>query len=225
MTKAEKIFKKEVSGWFDEAKEEFRSTFENFTNIEKINALIKKNNGYITSREITLNGISRQYLKKMIDDDLIEKVNRGVYIDNKIMEDEFYTFQLRYPNTIFSHFTALAFHDMTESIPYNYDITCVNNVFANEFKNQNVFYIKKEWKQIGLCEIIDKYGFKIKVYDLERSICDIIRSKKRLDMEQVKKSVRRYVTSSRKNILKLQKYAKAMGIYNEVMDFVGMYYE
>ncbi len=78
----------------------------------------------------------------MIDDDLIEKVNRGVYIDNKIMEDEFYTFQLRYPNTIFSHFTALTFHDMTESIPYNYDITCVNNVFTNEFKNQNVFYIK-----------------------------------------------------------------------------------
>ncbi len=63
------------------------------------------------------------------------------------------------------------------------------------------------------------------MYDLERSICDIIRSKKRLDMEQVKKSVRRYVASSRKNILKLQKYAKAMGIYNEVMDFVGMYYE
>ncbi len=64
MTKAEKIFKKEVSSWFDEAKEEFKSTFENFTNIEKINALIKKNNGYITSREVTLNGISRQYLKK-----------------------------------------------------------------------------------------------------------------------------------------------------------------
>lgn len=215
-------FKKTINEYIDDTKKEFN---DNFDNITKIKILIDKNKGYITTKEIDENRIGRDYLKKMVSSKDIIKVARGVYIDSDIVEDPFYTFQLRYPNIIFSHFTALSFYDMTELISYNYDITCINNTYSKSLKKHNVFYVKKEWYDIGVSEIIDNYGYKIKVYDLERCICDIIRSKKRLDMEQVKKSVKAYVNRKDKNLINLSKYSKEMGINEEVMNFVNMYEE
>lgn len=155
----------------------------------------------------------------------LKRVSRGIYIDSNKLEDSFYTFKLKHPKAIFSHFTALYFHNMTEVFPNIFDITCINNVYSNDFKNYNVFYVKKEWYEIGLIKIIDNCGYEIKCYDIERCICDIIRSKDRLDFEQVKKSVRQYVKSENKNIDNLIKYSIQMGIKDEVMNFVEMYYE
>jgi hypothetical protein len=213
-------FRKEINRYIDEGKKEFN---DNFDNIAKIKSLMDKNKGYITSKQIDENKIGRDYLKKMVASKDIIKVDRSVYIDSGIIEDPFYTFQLRYPNTIFSHFTALSFYNMTELISYTYDITCINNVYFNIFKKHNIFYVKKEWYNMGVNEITDNYGYKIKVYDLERCICDIIRSQKRLDIEQVKKSVRAYISREDKNLINLSKYSKKMGIHKEVMRFINMY--
>lgn len=215
-------FKKEINCYINEIKEEFNR---NISNTQKIKLLMNKNNGYITTKEIDKNKIGRDYLKKMVASGDIIKVARGIYIDSNIHEDTFYTFHLKHPNVIFSHFTALYFHNMTEVYPSMYDITCVNNFYSSDFRNYNVFYVKENWLDIGLIMLEDNHGYKIKCYDLERCICDIIRSKDRLDFEQVKKSVKQYVKNKNKNIDNLLRYSSEMGIKDEVMNFVGMYYE
>ena len=68
-------------------------------------------------------------------------------------------------------------------------------------------------------------GNKVKVYDIERCICDIIRSKNRMDIEQVKKTIKEYVKRNDKDISKLTEYSEKMGISNQVMEMVGMYSE
>jgi hypothetical protein len=68
-------------------------------------------------------------------------------------------------------------------------------------------------------------GNKVKAYDMERCICDIIRSKKRMDIEHVKYSVKEYLKRKDKNLIKLSDYAEKMGIKEEVMDFVSIMYE
>jgi len=214
--------KKEINKYIKDSKKKLEN---NFSNITKIKQLINKNKGYITTKEIDKNKIGRDYLKKMVTTGYIINVSRGIYIDANTIEDPFYTFQLQNPKTVFSHFTALAFHENTELISNNYDVTCINNIYSVNFKDHNIFYVKKEWYNIGIKEIIDNYGYKIKIYDLERSICDIIRSQKRLDIEQVKKSIRLYVSRKDKNLTNLTTYSKKMGIYDEVIKFVSMYEE
>lgn len=215
-------FESEINNYINSIKIEFNNNFDNLT---KIRMLMNKNNGYITTKEIDENKIGRDYLKKMVSMGEIEKVSRGIYIDSNILEDSFYTFFLKHPKAVFSHFTALYFHDMTEVIPNIFDITCVNNFYSNDFDNYNVFYVKSDLVDLGAIMIEDKHGFKVKCYDVERSICDIIRSKNRLDFEQVKKSVRAYVKRKDKDLNKLVNYAEKLGIKKEVTDFVGMYYE
>lgn len=60
------------------------------------------------------------------------------------------------------------------------------------------------------------------VYDAERTICDIIRSRERMDYEYVKYGVREYLRSSKKNLQKLMEYANKLEIQNKVAYYVEL---
>ena len=78
------------------------------------------------------------------------------------------------------------------------------------------FYTKKEYTELGIIIIKDSYGNNIKIYDLEKSICDIIKNKNKIDKELFNKAIRKYYYGKDKDTLKLYKYAKKMKIYDKV---------
>jgi vancomycin resistance protein YoaR len=83
-------------------------------------------------------------------------------------------------------------------------------------KNVNLFYVKKELLELGVKDYKLDSGYIIKVYDLERTICDIIKNKKKLDQELVNKAIRDYFYSNNRNTIKLYEYAKKLNIYEKV---------
>lgn len=195
-------------------------------NIELVQKLTEINDGYITSKQLTELGIHRMYLKIMIDKGMLERINKGIYINKKTMEDVYYTLQLRYPKIIYSRFTALYFYGLTEMYPHSFDITVDYNYHVNTIDQKHmVIKCKKEIFELGLTTIKTPLGHKVRCYDRERCICDLIKYRNRLDMEQVKKSVRMYIKDQNKNLSNLTEYSKKMGINEDVMDFVGMFYE
>ncbi len=195
--------------------------------IDIIRQLMIVNNGIISTRMIEPLNISRQYLKIMEDACLIERISRGVYILTDTFEDSYFSFQLRYKKAVFSHMNALYFYDLTEEFPYTYTVTVPQSYHVDMVNEKcNVFYVSKDIYDLGLTEIKTPNGNLVKAYDRERCICDIIRSKGRMDFEQVKKSVRMYVKSRDKDIVKLTEYSKKMGVDKEVLELiVGIYYE
>ena len=148
--------------------------FKDKSNIEIIKELMKKNNGYITSKELDMFDIHRMYLSIMKDKGLIEKVAAGIYIDTNKIEDNYYTFSLSMPNAIYSHMTALYFHDLSIKKPNDiYDITVKRSYNSKHLKKHNVFYVDNDIYELGLTEVETPMGNKVKVYDIERCICDI----------------------------------------------------
>ncbi len=204
-----------------------KKTIEEFkeeSNIEIIKSLMKVHNGYVTSKEITNLGIHRMYLNTMWKKGMVERVGNGVYMDPNIIEDFYYIFNLSMPNTIFSHMTALYFHNLSNKAPNSeYDITVRKNYNSPHLKGKDVFYVSNDIYELGLIEVETPLGNKVRAYDKERCICDIIRSKKRMDSELVKYSVREYVKRKDKDLIKLSKYADAMGIKDEVMNYVEVF--
>ena len=196
------------------------------SNIEIIQSLMQINNGYITSKELSNLGIHRMYLNIMKKKGMIEKVGNGIYIETKKIEDNYFILNLELPKIIYSHMTALYFHGLSIKAPNDvYDITVPNNYFNYKIKAHNVFYINNDIYSLGLSEIESPMGNIIRVYDIERCICDIIRSKNRMDIEHVKYSVRQYIKRKDKDLVKLSLYAEKLGIKEVVMDYVGMMYE
>ena len=177
-------------------------------------------NGYLTTKDVTNNNIPRTYLTKLINKNKIERVSRGVYIKKNVLVDEFVILQSKSKYAIYSNTTALYLHGLSNRIPIRYDITVKSGYKGSlqKEKNVNLFYTKKELLELGVIDYKLDSGNVIRVYDLDKTICDIIRNKKKIDAEIFNKAIREYFYSKKKNTLKLYEYAKKMNIYNKVRD-------
>ena len=200
--------------------------FKNISNMEIIQELIKVNNGYITSKELTDLGIHRMYLKMLKDKKLIEKIARGIYIDSSKIEDNYYVLSIELPKIIYSHMNALYFHGLSIKAPDNrFDITVTYEYNNPKLKKHNVFYVNNDIYYLGLTEVKTPMGNIVKAYDIERCICDIIRSINRMDFDHVKYTIKKYLQRKDKNIAKLTEYAQKMGIKDKVINFMSMFDE
>lgn len=177
-------------------------------------------NGYLTTKDVTGNNIPRFYLTKLMKESKIERVSRGVYIKKNELVDEFVILQSKSKNAIYSNTTALYLHGFSNRIPIKYDIT-INSGYNGSLqkeKNVNLFYTKRELLELGVINYKLDSGNIIRVYDLDKTICDIIKNKKKIDAEIFNKAIKEYFYSKKKNTLKLYEYAKKMNIYNKVRD-------
>ena len=193
---------------------------------DTIKQIMNINNGMLSTRMIEPLNISRQYLSIMENNNDIEKVSRGIYLSPSAFEDSYFSFQQKYKKAIFSHMNALYFYGMTEEFPYNYTVTVPQSYHVDTVNEKcNVFYVSDDIYELGIVEIETPNGNKVRAYDKERCICDIIRSKGRMDLEQVKKTIKQYMQCKDKDMVKLSEYSKKMGINKKVMEMVGRYYE
>lgn len=184
----------------------------------KILKLFKK--GYLNTKDVVQNNIPRVYLTKLVKDDKIKRVGRGIYTNQDELVDDFVVLQSKSKNAIYSNATALYLYGFSNRIPIKYDIT-INSGYNGTLQkddNVNLFYTKKELLDLGVTNYKLDSGNIIRIYDLDKTICDIIKNKKKLDAEIFNKAIRDYYNSKEKNTLKLYEYAKKMNIYNKVRD-------
>ena len=187
-------------------------------NDNKILNLFK--NGYLTTKDVVSSGIPKVYLTKLIKKNVIERVSRGIYVKKNEFADEFVILQSKSKNAIYSNTTALYLHGFSNRVPLKYDIT-INSGYNGSLQKDdkvNLFYTKKELLEVGVSYYKLDSGNVIRVYDLDKTICDIIKNKKKIDAEIFNKAIREYFYSNKKNTLKLYEYAKKMNVYNKVRD-------
>ena len=177
-------------------------------------------NGYLTTKDVSDNNIPRLYLTRLVKENKIERVSRGIYVKKNELIDDFVVLQSKSKNAIFSNATALYLHGYSNRIPIKYDITVKNgyNGTLQKSSNVNLFYTKRELFELGLINYKLDSGNIIRVYDLDKTICDIIKNKKKIDAEIFNKAIKDYFYSKKRNTLKLYEYAKKMNIYNKVRD-------
>lgn len=183
---------------------------------EKILKLFK--NSYLETSTVVKNNIPKIYLTKLLNENKIERIGRGIYIKKDDMIDEFTILQAKSKNAIFSNMTALYLHGLSNRIPINYDITVPfsYNGSLQKQNNVNLYYCKRELLELGMIKYQLESGNDIIVYDIERTICDIIKNKNKLDSELFNKAIREYFYSNNKDNLKLYQYAKALKIEKKV---------
>ena len=189
--------------------------------INKILKIMKKNNEIITPSQLEKKGISRVYLSRMEREGIIEKIDRGIYVTKDFKYDEYYLFQLKYPKAVFSYNTALYFYEMTERTPIKMDVTVYREYNPHRFKDLvNVYKISKELYNLGVTEKKSPQGMKVKTYNLERTVCDIIKNKDSIDIEIRNKAIKKAIKSKEFNASKMFEYAKKMNIYDKVKNYM-----
>lgn len=186
-------------------------------NETKIQQFLDNNHGYISTSEFLNLNISKPMIKRYIDKGLIRKVSHGLYIDSKLLVDEEYVLQRRYPKVIFSYKTSLSLLGFINELPKQLEITI--NSRKRVLGNYKVHYVSDKYYDIGIIEIKNMFGNPIKVYNTERCICDILKSND-FDLELQNSILRDYFKSKDKDIDKLLEYSKIFNIYEKVNTLV-----
>lgn len=189
---------------------------------EKLKKLISDKKGFIVTSDLTEYNIPRQLLKEFTEKGLLEKVDRSAYISPEAFDDEMYRLQARFKPIIYSHDTALYFHNLTDRDPINYTVTVYSGYQTTKLKEMgvNTFSIKRELFEVGLVEAKTTFGRPIRMYDAERAICDCIRSRSKMDIAIVTDALKRYVKSENKNIPKLMRLAEMFKIATIVQSYL-----
>ena len=173
--------------------------------------IIKKNNGIIYAKELESYKMNRHVLNSLVEKGILKRIEHGIYASPDKNINEFWLMGEKYKNGIFSHNTALYFYGMTDRTPLKLDMTFPSN---NRVNNDllNVHYIKKEYHNLGLTELKLSDDSIIRIYNIERTICDIIRDRNKLDLQIFNTAIREYMKRKDKNLIRLAEYAKKFNI-------------
>ena len=190
------------------------------TNADKIMKIANENNGYITTKQVRDANIKTIELTRLVEQNKLERITRGYYAITNSFCDDYYKYQLKSENCIFSHSTALYFYDLSDRTPLYFDMTVPVGYSGGLSKNKNIVlhYVKKDFLELGLTTIESPFGMKLRVYDLERTICDIVKYRKHMDKEIFTTALKRYSKLKEKDLLKLMKYAKKLNIDKKVIE-------
>ncbi|MFW5670357.1 MAG: type IV toxin-antitoxin system AbiEi family antitoxin domain-containing protein [Acetivibrio ethanolgignens] len=175
---------------------------------------IQQNNNTITTSEVMKLGFSRAVLSKYVKEGLLERSRQGVYILPDSVHDDMYTMMLRSEKIIFSHETALFLNGLSERTPFEHSVTVPSNVVLSDVLREecNCYYIKPELFELGMVRKKTTFGNEVRCYDVERTICDLLRSRNRLDEETVISAIKNYAAYGNKDLNRLASYAEKLRV-------------
>ena len=187
-----------------------------------LETLLREKEGMLLTKDIIEAGISKQLLSKYVKKGYIERVAQGVYLSKDAFEDEMYVLQARSKKVIFSHETALYLHDLTDRDPLQYTVTLPSGYNASNFKNDGiyVYFIKNDLLNLGVEYGKTPFGRNIRVYNKERTICDIVRNRNVIDSAIINEGIRRYLSEKEKDIPKLLQYAEKFRVEKIIRQYV-----
>ena len=188
------------------------------SNKEKLLNLIQNNNGVVLRKDLKEQNIPSIYLTIFVNENILERIGRGIYIDINTFGDDFFKTQAASKYAIYSNNTALYLHGLSNRTPITYDITVPYNYNGSLMnnKNTNIFRVNRSILELGLISMKSPSGQDIKVYDKERTICDVVKNKKKIDNEIINDAIKKYVASNDFDSYKLNKYAKILKVEKEI---------
>ena len=190
--------------------------------LERIRKLLEDQHGTLLTSDLAKFNIPRIYISILEHNGEIERVSRGIYRLVASIDDEMFNFQVRYKSSIFSHETALYLHDLTDRTPLSYSISIpvgYHSISLNE-GGHKMFYVNCVLFVLGVILMKSPHGNEIRTTNLERTICDVLRSRNQVDVQFVNEALKKYIVHKDKNIDQLYNYASRFRIQKIVRTYI-----
>jgi predicted transcriptional regulator of viral defense system len=158
-------------------------------------------------------GINRQTLYSLRDDGTIELVSRGVYRlcgRRTPSQPDKAAVAMRVSHAVVCLTSALSFHEITTQIPNAVDIAIPTGTATPHISYPpiKVYRLSPPSFGIGIAEhSID--GIMVKIYDVEKTLCDCFKFRRYLGMDVVLEALKLYRERKPLKIHRLMEYARA----------------
>ena len=183
--------------------------------------LTENTNGYFSLKTAAEFGITRWQLQELLRNGEIQKVSYGLYALKNVIPDELFITQLLSPRTIFSHESALFFNGYSDQVPFRYTISVPHGYISKNLSEQyDVRHVAKESAEEGIKIIKSELGNDLRVYSIERTLCELLHKPSDLDKERFIPAIQKYLRSKNKDILILMHFAKMFRVEKRLLPYL-----
>ena len=188
----------------------------------KIEYTARESGGIFLSSDCEKCGISRTSLSSYARQGKLERIRRGVYLLPDYFEDEMFALQASVPGAVYSHNTALHLQGHSDRTPLILEVTVPDNYNGTNLRKRGVQVHRAPGGShgIGITEVKTMYGNMVRVYEIERTLCDILKPKARIDIGIITDAFKQYARQKNKDMAKLSKYAKMLGVEQKVRSYM-----
>ena len=180
----------------------------------QLEQMAEEHGGVLTASMAVAAGISRPAFSAFIRKHGYERVCSGIYRAPDAWPDEWYLLQLRCPSVIFSHGSALFLYDLTDREPMVPSVTARTGYNPSHLTKEGVkvYTVKNGLFELGKTTRQTLFGNSVTVYDPERTICDMVRSRHTVDRQVCLDALKQYARRRDKDLRRLMEYARLFRI-------------
>ena len=200
----------EWAGFLTTASRLYKYPFHMMGQFEQLDQMLTAQEGMLRTSQVVSSGISKPVFYDYVRSRDLDRVAHGIYLSKDFWVDAMYLLHLRFEQAVFSHETALFFHDLTDREPIEYTVTVKTGCNPSKMKAEGiqVFTIKAGLHDVGLTTAKTPFGHTVPVYDMERTICDLLRSRSRIEIQTFQGALKSYARRKDKNLRALMQYAR-----------------
>ena len=196
-------------------------------NTEYLKQIFTKYDYIMTTAQLNLEKLYYRDIQQMLKKGMIEKVKRGYYhwIEDNDCKEVVIINKL-FPDAILCMETALFYYSYSDRNPAEWHIAIDKNASRQRTKIDYPFVrayrIESDLLLIG--ETKGEIDFTpVRIYDRDRTMCDVLKNMNKMDREIFNKSIQGYVKDPQKNIPNLMRYAKELRVQKRVKDLIGVW--
>ena len=178
---------------------------------------------YVTPEIAENHGISKYKFYKYVNENHLKKAGHGIYRSDDEWQDELWILHKRCSSAVFSHDEAFYYHGLTDREPLIHTLTTYSGYNSHRLTADGkcrVYTVKKELVDVGKTIVSDNFGNDIPMYDLERTVCDLIRSRSSVEVQDFNAVLKSYISRKDKNLNRLMEYAKLFRVHNVVRKYM-----
>ena len=194
------------------------------TKYKKQISIFNKNNGLMKTSDAIDAGINPWDLYAMVDEGIINRESRGLYLINSMEEignPDFTILFNRAPKAILFLLSALEFHHITTQIPRKIYIALPKGWKKPKIDEVplDVFFLSNHLYDLGIekCFLNNQT---IKVYDIEKTIVDCFRFRNRIGLDIALEALKDSWNQKRINLNKIHTYSKICRMKNVMSPYL-----
>ena len=188
--------------------------------------VFEDNGGILRTYQLNELGFYSRQINKLIENGHIVRIKRGFYeLTSNIYPEEVIIARL-FPNAVIFLESALMIYGYTDRIPLSWQIAVDRNSEKNQYRIDyplvDVFYMEPKLLDVGV-DINQIENVDVKVFNRDRTICDVLRHENKIEREVFSSAIQRYVKDPKKNIKRLLEYSEVLNLKNKVQTYIGVW--
>ncbi|HEX2867060.1 MAG TPA: hypothetical protein VHO03_08450 [Ignavibacteriales bacterium] len=194
--------------------------------MEEIIKYFEDHGGFATMKELKSAGFHTRNIAGLVEDRIIDKIKPGLYriSDYSFFEDinvSYLTVCRAEPKGVICLISALDCHNLTTFNPSEiyYAIPITAKPKTISYPPVKTYYFTKRFYEPGIEIIKTKFG-DLRIYNKEKTICDMFRFRNKLGEDLAIEALQTYLRSKGSNIGKLVIYAKICQVKTVIMPMI-----